>query len=105
LNASHYTLFFYEFLPEGFSHVKFLMRQCLILISFFPTGLSHFSPLGFFLEIKLRHRLLIKPCRFHDRVTTKQIIPIFFPQGFSKEFKNILILRFDSVKGGVTKEL
>jgi hypothetical protein len=32
LNASHCTLFFYEFLPEGFSHIKFLMRQCLIQV-------------------------------------------------------------------------
>jgi hypothetical protein len=100
LNASHCTLFFYEFLSEGFSHVKFLMRQCLIQ----AYALSHVFPTGVFLEIKLRHRLPLKPCRFHDRVTTKQIILIFFPQDFSKEFKNILISRFDSVKGGVLQK-
>jgi hypothetical protein len=49
------------------------MRQCLIQ----AYALSHVFPTGFFLEIKLRHRLLLKPCRFHDRITTKQIIPIF----------------------------
>jgi hypothetical protein len=42
-----------------------------------------FSHRGFF-KIKRRHRLLIKPCRFHDRVTTKQIIPIFFHRVFQR---------------------
>jgi hypothetical protein len=40
-------------------------------------------PIGIFLEIKTM--------QVHNRVITNQIIPIFFPRGFSKELKNMLI--------------
>jgi hypothetical protein len=48
---------------------------------------------------KLRHEILLKPYRFHDRVTTKQIIPTF-----TRIFKGIqgqFDLKIDSAKGGV----
>jgi hypothetical protein len=49
---------------------------------------------------KLRHGILLKPYRFHDRVTTKQIIPIF-PTRFFKGIQEQFDLKIDSVKGGV----
>jgi hypothetical protein len=44
--------------------------------------------------------ILLKPYRFNDRVTTKQIIPIF-PTGFFKGIQEQFDLKIDSVNGGV----